>query len=76
MVSVFPMSLDQVASYLALDKTTVKRFAKRGDIKGVYDGWTRTWSFDRDDVDDFIDSCRIEPGTLTSGRPWLGGVRL
>lgn len=68
------MTLTEVADYLALDKTTVKRFAQRGDLKGQYDYWAGTWTFKRNDVLDFIESCRVKPGTITSGRPWLGGV--
>lgn len=70
-MTMFPMTLDETAHYLGLSKGTVARFANRGTLKGVLvenSGRPPAWHFDRDDVDDFIESCRMRPGECRAGR--------
>lgn len=68
------MNVEEAASYLRLCDDTIERWARDGRIPAQQDSVTLAWRFDRDEIDDFIESCRIVPGTLVSGKTWPKGV--
>lgn len=67
------MNRQEVARYLALSEDTVSKFANSGELRGVLienPVGAPTWDFHQADVDAFIELCRIQPGTVPTGRQW------
>lgn len=56
------MSTADAAEYLGVQSRTLYRFIDEGRLPAYRFG--RVIRLKRDDVDDFVQSCRIEPGTL------------
>jgi len=57
------LNTDEAAKRLGITTRTLYRFIDRGELPAYRFG--RVFRLKQDDVDAFIDHCRVEPGTLS-----------
>lgn len=57
------LNTDEAAKRLGITTRTLYRFIDRGELPAYRFG--RVFRLKQDDVDAFIDQCRVEPGTLS-----------
>lgn len=57
------LNTDEAAKRLGITTRTLYRFIDRGELPAYRFG--RVFRLKQDDVDSFIDECRVEPGTLS-----------
>lgn len=58
------MTIREAARYLGLSEQTVKGFMRSGALPFRWDDTTGQMSTTQDEVDAFIETCRIRPGTV------------
>ena len=61
------MQFDEAARYLGLDVTTLTRLLKVAGVPVTGKGRKRRVSFV--DLEGFVDSCRVRPGTILNDHP-------
>jgi len=64
------LSVDEAARYLNLPNRTIRRRISAGDFKAV----GSPVRIRRQDLDDYIDQCRIKPGELVHLNDYPGGA--
>jgi len=57
------LNTEEAARYLGVTTRTLYRFIDKGELAAFRFG--RVFRLKRDDVDAFIEKCRVEPGTLS-----------
>jgi excisionase family DNA binding protein len=63
------LTLDEVATYLAVSKAQVYAMVRSGELPGVKLGGRGVWRIDRRRLDDYIDHLHVETQAWTDRHP-------